>query len=68
MQELRQNKSDLEWPNGLGGEPLPPAIEEWLTTHKQEDRERQEALANLHRNIEKTRKTIDRLKRSVGLE
>lgn len=68
MDDLRQNNSDLDWPNGLCGKPLPPAVEEWLRSRDEGKREREEAFADLRRNIEKNRRRIDRLKRSVGLD
>jgi hypothetical protein len=68
MDELRQNKSDLDWPNGLCGKPLPPAVEEWLRTRDQGKRESEEAFTRINHRLEETKKTIDRLKRSVGLE
>jgi hypothetical protein len=68
MDEVRQNNPDLNWPNGLCGKPLPPAVEEWLRTREEGKREREEAYARINRRLEEARKTIDRMKRSVGLE
>jgi hypothetical protein len=68
MDERRQNKSDLDWPNGFGGKPLPPAVEEWLRTRDEGKREREEAYARINYHLEEARKSIDRMKRSVGLE
>lgn len=68
MDDLRQNNPDLDWPNGLCGEPLPPAVEEWLKTREQGKREREETLARINHRLEKTKKLIDEMKRSVGLD
>jgi uncharacterized Zn finger protein len=67
--DLRQNNSDrtLDQPTNLDEDPM-AAIERWLSTREQRVRESEELRLRAERSVAKVRRSVDELKRSVGLE
>lgn len=63
MDDLRQNDSDLDWPNGFCGEPLPPEIEEWLTSREPGERSRKKLRSEAEEHLEEAQRLLDSLKR-----
>jgi hypothetical protein len=64
--EIRQNNSTAA---EVDPDENPRAvIEEWLATREERERRRDASLLAAERQVEKARKSVERLKRSVGLE
>jgi hypothetical protein len=67
--DLRQNNSDtaLDQPTNLDEDPM-AAIERWVSTREERVRESEELRLRAERSVAKVRRSVDELKRSVGLE
>ena len=67
MDERRQNSPEKAkgWPSSIGGKPLPPAVEEWLSTMEERRRKRRETRAEAERHLKEAGRIIDDLKRSL---
>jgi hypothetical protein len=67
--ELRQNNSQTPEGRAMNLDENPwTAIEQWLATREQRVRESEEIRLRVEKSVEEAAKSVEDLKRSVGLE